>query len=42
MRDVPLPAAQFEGKQAVTIRFQPHPGNIAGGLFSAAILTTTN
>lgn len=42
MRDVPLPAAQLEGKQAVTIRFQPHPGNIAGGLFGAAILTATN
>jgi len=41
VRDMPLPAALLEGKATVTIRFQPHLGNIAGGLFGAAILTAT-
>jgi len=41
VRDMPLPAALLEGKATVTIRFHPHLGNIAGGLFGAAILTAT-
>ena len=28
-----LPAELTRGKERVTVRFQPHPGNIAGGVF---------
>jgi DUF1680 family protein len=28
-----LPAEATKGKERVTVRFQPHPGNIAGGVF---------
>jgi len=34
----PIPAKWTEGKHHVTIRFQAHPGKMAGGLFGARIL----
>jgi uncharacterized protein len=34
----PLPEAMTKGKQSVTIRFQAHPGNWAGGVFGLRIM----
>jgi uncharacterized protein len=34
----PLPEAMTRGKQSVTIRFQAHPGNWAGGVFGVRIM----
>jgi hypothetical protein len=36
--ETPIPAALLTGKEKITIRFQPHAGKIAGGLFHGAIL----
>jgi hypothetical protein len=33
-----VPAALTRGKEKVTVRFQPHPGNIAGGLFGVRVV----
>ena len=38
--EYPLPAALLAGKDTITIRIQPRPGHIAGGLFHCAILKT--
>jgi len=34
----PLPASMTKGKQSVTVRFQSHPGNFAGGVFGLRIV----
>jgi uncharacterized protein len=34
----PIPAGWVQGKQKVVIRFQAHPGRIAGGVFGCAIV----
>jgi hypothetical protein len=34
----PLPEAMTRGKRSVTIRFQTHPGNWAGGVFGVRIM----
>ena len=34
----PLPAALLAGKQAITVRFQGEPGNMAGGLFGCRVV----
>jgi hypothetical protein len=34
----PIPAELTRGKNRVTVRFQAHPGKIAGGVFGCAIL----
>jgi DUF1680 family protein len=36
--EFPIPRALTEGKNKVTVRFQAHEGNIAGGVFGCAIL----
>ena len=36
--EYPIPASVLNGKDTVTIRFQPQPGNTAGGLFGCAVL----
>jgi hypothetical protein len=36
--EYPIPAQLTRGKQNVTVRFQAHPGNIAGGLFGLRVL----
>jgi DUF1680 family protein len=36
--EYPIPSELIAGKDKVTIRFQPHAGNIAGGLFGCAVL----
>jgi hypothetical protein len=36
--DYPLPSELLAGKDRITVRFQPHPGNIAGGLFDCAVM----
>jgi hypothetical protein len=33
-----LPAALTQGKTSVTVKFQPHPGNTAGGVFGCRML----
>jgi len=33
----PLPARLLQGKAAVTVKFQAHPANFAGGLFGCAV-----
>ena len=38
--DYPLPAERTEGKTRVTVKFQGHPGNMAGGLFGLRVLRT--
>jgi hypothetical protein len=38
----PLPKELTEGKTAVTVKFQAHPGQTAGGIFGCAILTPKN
>ena len=37
----PIPAALMQGKQAVTVKFQAKPANIAGGLFGCRTLRRT-
>ncbi len=37
--EYPIPPEFTQGKTRVTVRFQAHPGNIAGGVFGAAIVT---
>ncbi len=39
-KEVPLPDRMLAGQSHVTVRFQAHPGNTAGGLFDLAILRT--
>ncbi len=34
----PIPFNLIEGKEKVTVKLQPHPGNIAGGLFGARVM----
>ncbi len=34
----PLPADLTRGKKTITVRFQAHPGNIAGGVFDLRVL----
>jgi uncharacterized protein len=34
----PIPAGITEGRERVTVRFQAHPGAMAGGLFGARML----
>jgi len=34
----PIPPQLTKGKQKVTVRFQAHPGNIAGGVFDLRML----
>jgi DUF1680 family protein len=36
--DYPLPLALTQGKQRVTVRFQAHPGKMAGGLYGCLML----
>jgi hypothetical protein len=36
--EYPLPAALTAGKTKVTVRFQPKPGRLAGGVFGVAML----
>lgn len=36
--DYPLPAALTQGKSAITVIFQAHPGQFAGGLFGCRLL----
>ena len=37
-REYALPAALTYGKQQIVVKFVPHPGNIAGGLYGCATL----
>ncbi len=34
-----IPDPLTKGKERVTVRFQSHPGNIAGGVFHCRVLT---
>ena len=34
----PLPESMTRGKQRVTIKFQSHPGNFAGGVFGLRVM----
>jgi hypothetical protein len=34
----PIPPALTQGKDSVTVRFQSHPGAVAGGVFGCRIL----
>jgi len=34
----PLPEKLLKGKKKITVRFQAHPGNFAGGIFDARIM----
>jgi len=34
----PIPSALSQGKESVTVRFQSHPGKVAGGVFGCRIL----
>lgn len=36
--EYPLPLELTQGREQITVRFQPHPGNTAGGVFGLAIL----
>ena len=36
--EYPLPDDLLKGKEKISIRFQPHDGNIAGGIFGCAVL----
>ena len=38
--EYPLPAGLIRGKAVVTVKFQAHPDNFAGGLFGCGILKT--
>jgi len=37
-RTFPLPADLIAGKQRITVRFQGHPGNFAGGVFGVRVV----
>jgi len=39
--EYPIPEKLTAGKQQVTVTFQAHPGNIAGGLFDLRMLRMT-
>jgi hypothetical protein len=34
----PLPAELVAGKEKITVRFQAHPGNYAGGVFGLRVM----
>jgi len=34
----PIPQSLTQGKTQITVRFTPHPGSIAGGVFGCATL----
>jgi DUF1680 family protein len=34
----PLPSELTQGKQSITVKFAPHPGNLAGGLYGLSVL----
>jgi uncharacterized protein len=34
----PIPPAMTQGTNQVTVKFQAHPGKIAGGVFGCAVL----
>jgi hypothetical protein len=36
--ETPLPPALIAGKSEITVRFEPTPRNVAGGLFRCAVL----
>jgi hypothetical protein len=36
--EYPLPLERTQGREKITVRFQPHPGNTAGGVFGLAVL----
>jgi hypothetical protein len=36
-RSYPVPQALLDGKSTIDIRFQAHPGNIAGGIFGLRV-----
>jgi hypothetical protein len=36
--DYPIPPKATEGKETVTVKFQPHKGNMAGGVFECLVL----
>jgi hypothetical protein len=40
--DYPLPPGLLAGKDRITVRFQPHPGNVAGALIHCAVLKAAN
>jgi len=37
-KEIPLPETLIAGKSRITVKFQPHPSNMAGGLFDLRIL----
>jgi hypothetical protein len=37
--DYEIPSDLTKGKQRVTVKFQAHPGSIAGGIFACRIMT---
>jgi len=34
--DHPIPAEVLQGKDKITVRFQPHDGSMAGGVFGCS------
>ena len=36
-----LPADLLKGKQTITVKFQAHPAETAGGVFAARVMRTT-
>lgn len=40
--ETPLPPKMLEGKSAITVKFQPHPGNMAGGVFDIRTVAPEN
>ena len=36
--EYPIPAELIAGKDQITVRFQPHERNIAGGVFGCAVM----
>jgi len=38
----PLPTEMTQGKEKVIVRFEPAPGNIAGGVFDIRTLRSNN
>jgi DUF1680 family protein len=38
----PIPAALTRGKDVITVKFQGHPGNTAGGVFGLSLVKTEN
>jgi hypothetical protein len=36
----PIPDELTKGKAKITVRFQAHPGNMAGGVFDCRVLKT--